>query len=80
MTDFKQLQEEVEACRRNRDKAEGALALLMEDLKSKHGCDSVEEAEELLEELKVKRDKSKKRYERLVEEFEEKWGEMLDAR
>ena len=44
---YKELKSKVDGLQREADKAEGALGQAMAELKEKHGCKTLEEAEKL---------------------------------
>jgi len=48
-------------------------------LKKEHGCESVEGAECLLEDLEAKLKKAEAKADRAAEEFELEWGEVLEG-
>jgi len=52
-------------------KEEGRRATLVEQLKAKHGVDSVEAAEKLLKDLRAKRDKKQTKADALAAELDE---------
>lgn len=74
---FERLQRKVEGLKRDKARAEGALALVMEELKTEHGCSTLEEAETLLDEREDAAVEAKQKYEKALAAFESEWGEQL---
>jgi len=74
---YLQLKRQAEAANQQADKAEGALEMELSRLQKEFHCDSIEQAEKRLRIKSRKRDKSKKKFERAIADFEKKWGEKL---
>lgn len=58
--------------------AAGRLAELRNELLTKHNCQSIEEAEELLESLKRKQDRFMKRIQSLQDRFDRKFNKLME--
>lgn len=79
-TDLKhitKLKEQVESLQREADRSEGALEGVMSRLKDEFGCETIEDAEALLKEMKKKLRGTEERLDAEVEGFEKKWGKVL---
>ncbi len=51
----------------------------MERLQTECDCDSLEQAEKKLKQLQASAEKAKKKFENRLEEFQEKWEDVLDG-
>lgn len=71
--EYRRLKQEVEDAKSEANKAKGALEQLMSQLKEDFDCDDLKSAKRLLEELKTKRDKAQKDFEKEMQTYEEKW-------
>lgn len=71
------LKERVEELKSSVDQSKGALRQLHQELKEKHGCETLEEAELKLNRLRKKEKKAAQEFDAAVEDFEQKWGELL---
>ena len=78
LDEYKRLKSKVDALRRDRDRAQGALDQLMAELEDRHGCGSVEEAQDALREKRRKAGELRKRFDRAMAKFREKWKEVYD--
>ena len=74
---FNELKTRVDKLQRDKDRAEGALAQLMERLKSEHGCGTIEEAEAKLSDLRKKTAAKERVYNQALGEFEQDWSASL---
>lgn len=75
--EYQRIKEEVETLQRQLDQTEGALIETMQALKERHDCDTLEEAQALLETIERKIAKLEAKRKRLQEKFREDWGEFL---
>jgi len=75
--DVEELKAIAEQRRQEADRAEGELEGLRKRLKKEFECDSIEEAEKLLEEFQEKEAKAKKDFEVSYIDFQEKWESTL---
>ena len=78
LKEFQRLQDKVARLQREADKAEGALAEQMRRLKDGHGCESIEQAEQLLGELEEEQVAADKQFAKAAETFERRWKEELE--
>jgi len=76
--EFQRIKKKVESLQQEVSEAKGVLQTHLAKLKEEFECDSVEEAEALLEELKGKAESSEQQYTELMDEFREKYGDLLD--
>jgi len=74
---FEKLKNKVDNLKTQRDKAKGSLATVMGRLKDEFGCESIQDAEELLTELKESVKQHEEELEKLYEKFEDEFGERL---
>jgi len=77
LNDVAELKDKVTRLQRDRDRASGALEEAMKSLAEEFGCKSLEEAEEKLEQMKVKEEDSRKRFETGLAEFRKTWAAVL---
>jgi len=70
---YRRLKREVDDAKSEAERAKGALTQLMKQLKEEFECSDLKEAKALLTELEEKRDKAQKKFERALEEYEQKW-------
>ncbi len=75
---FEDLKSDVEKLQRDIHRSEGALTQQKQRLKPDFDCDSVDEAETMLEEMKEDCRKIEEKYNEKLEEFEQEWKEQLD--
>ena len=75
---YDKLKKQVERCRREADKAKGALGQLTAQLKKEFGCSTVEEAEKLLASLARDEERLEKEFDKVVKNFEAKWKDVLE--
>ena len=76
---FQSLQKKVERLKTDKSKAEGALEQLKKQLADDFDCDSVEEAEKLIDELEAKQKADEERFQKDLHEFEKTYGDQLEA-
>lgn len=62
------------------DRAQGTLTTLMESLEEDFGCKTVEEAEKKLAKLEEDLKSAEAKYETELNQYKDKFGELLDAR
>jgi len=72
------LAQQADQLKERRDKAQGALEHLLEELQEKFECDNLKDAETLLKKMQQKAKASSEAFEEAVEEFEDKWGDVLN--
>jgi hypothetical protein len=75
---YEELKSSVDKKQRELSRAEGAQQELLKRLSREFDCDSLKDAERLLAQLKKESTKAQKSYEDALEEFQERWGEILD--
>lgn len=75
---FVKLKKRVEEAKQEADKAEGALAQVLKQLKSEFGCNSLGDAEKKLEQLEKEKKIAKRRFDKAVNVFEESWNDESD--
>lgn len=76
--DFKSLRTKVERLAQEKARAEGVMGTLLERLSTEFDVESVQEGEKLLETLRVKAKKEKKKLDQAIQKFEERWGDVLE--
>lgn len=76
---YQHLKQEAEELQRQADRAHGALDGVMKQLKEEFDCDTLEEAEERQKELQKEAKKAEKTFNEALEDFEDKWGSVLDG-
>jgi len=74
---FTRLKEKAEALRTEAEQAKGALNQLKKKLEEDFGCQSIEDAERLLEKYEKEVKKAEEDYGEELISFEEEWGEKL---
>lgn len=74
---WERLKGEVDKLQRDVDRAEGSLHTLLDRLRKEHGCESLEDARELLNRLSRKEAKLEERFDQSLEAFEQKWDGVL---
>ncbi len=77
---FQRLKEKAEALRTEAEQAKGALNQLMTKLNEEYDCQSIEDAEKLLEKYEKEVKKAEEDYDKELISFEEEWGEKLGHR
>ena len=75
--DLEQIKRRVAKLQSQADEAKGAKAILMKKLKEKYGCDTIEEAEELLQTYVGKEQKAVDKYLKKKKEFLETYKTQL---
>jgi hypothetical protein len=78
LNDVLELKKRVEKLQRDADRAAGALAQTLAQLKSEFGCSSLEAAEALLKKAKTDEQKAQVAFDTALAAFEEEWGEALN--
>ena len=74
---YQALKQKAENARKSIQRAEGALSETLKRMKTEFGCDSLEDAEKLLEEMRSDLKDLETSYNSKVKAFEEKWGDLL---
>lgn len=75
---FQHLQSQVEELKRKKSEAEGTLRYLESQLKEEFGCDDLSSAKKKLLQLEKQVQKAQQTYDNTLEEFEQKWGSVLE--
>lgn len=78
LEEFTALKEKMASLKSQRDEAAGALQQLLKELKNEFGVGSIKEAEKLLARLEKEGEKESREYQRKVDAFQKKWGNILD--
>ena len=76
---FRRIKRKAENAKREYDRAVGGLQGLMDQLKSDFGCSTLEAGEAKLKELQRDIKKMAAKYDKAVNAFDEKWGEVSDG-
>jgi hypothetical protein len=76
--EFLRLKKRLEELRREHDQAVGAHKEAIKRLKQNHHCSTMKEANDKIERLDAERKEMLSVRERLIQEFEQKWGEQLE--
>lgn len=74
---IERLREQVNNLKREADRAEGALQTILTRLRNEFNCNTIEEAEQLLEKLKKRLETAEENFESEIKKFEEKWHKTL---
>lgn len=75
--EYNQIKKKADDQRNSVAQAEGALNQMLADLKEKHGCSTIEEAEAALARLEAEEKELEAAYNQEVATYKEKWGELL---
>ncbi|RLF30286.1 MAG: hypothetical protein DRN14_00070 [Thermoplasmata archaeon] len=76
--DLTRLKRLVEKRQTEADKAAGALEEAMKSLHAEFGCDNISEAKTMLKTLEKKEAALKKKFDKALDEFLDKWGDELE--
>ena len=76
--EYKELKAKVERLKAKASKAEGVYEAAMERLKEL-GFDSVEDADQGLEKLKMEEKQAQKEFDDELSSFQKRWGEVLSS-
>ena len=76
---FVKLQKQVEGLQRQADEAAGALKQLMKQLKKEFACNSLQEANRLLEELRQQEVTAQVEFATELKVFKKQWGHLLNG-
>lgn len=76
--EFTKLKDKADKLKSEVDKAQGAIEQSMRELKDKFECETIEEAEQLLEELEKQVALLTKNYDDSLVKFKEEWEEKLE--
>ncbi len=79
LDEYRQLKEEIEQLRRRADRAAGAKENILTQLHKEFNCNSVEQAEEMLVKEQRELEKKEKKLEKMMQEYREKWQELIDG-
>jgi flagellar biosynthesis chaperone FliJ len=71
--ELQELKEEIEACKTDKARLEGERNVLMNQLKTNWGCDTIEQAEKKQEHLQKQIDDLNKEIETALDELEQKY-------
>mgnify|MGYP001568893428 CR=1 FL=1 len=74
---YQRLKDKVDSLEREEGLTTGALSQLANQLKDDLGCNSVEEAEAMLERLETEYAEMERKYEKSLRKFEEAWSEKI---
>lgn len=72
---YRRLKKQVDTAKTESERAKGALSQLMSQLKTEFGCETLKEAKVLLEEIEVKKNKTQKKFQEALAEYEKRWKE-----
>lgn len=75
---YRQLKRKVDEARSTYERANGALSQLMEKLKEDFNCESIDEANELLQKKIKMRDSAEKEFQQALDQFNTKWADKLE--
>jgi len=75
--EFERLRSDVSRLQREADKAAGAHAEQMKQLKKEFGCETLEDAERLLRKLEREAAKAEAKYVDALDRFRSKWNKEL---
>ena len=76
---YQKLVNQVETIQRDINRAEGSLSTQLEKLKEEFDCNNIESAQKLLEKLKKDAAKNEKDFQTALENFEDKWSNVLNV-
>lgn len=79
LRDFYLLQQKVDSLQSEADRLEGSRIQLLKQLKSEHGCKTVEEAETLLARLTKEQGKLEREAEKALNKFEQEYHDRLST-
>lgn len=74
---YNALKKRADKAKEDAVRAEGALEQQMKKLADEFGCESVQQAETMLSDLKKQEQESVEVYNQRMADFEEKWGKLL---
>jgi len=77
--EFQRLKDRVDRLKTKAAEAKGELNGLMDRLKKEYNCDSLGDAQELLQEKSDLADEAHERFQKEYGEFQGKWGETLEG-
>lgn len=75
---YQQLKNKLDNLQREVNRADGALDQTLLTLKTEFNCATLEEGEKKKSELQTKARKAEKKFNSLLNQFEEQWGDVLD--
>lgn len=74
---YKRLKEKADTAKQSYDRAVGAREQLLTKLKEDFDCETTEEAEKKLKKLTAEADELEARYDQLLADWQEQWGEKV---
>jgi hypothetical protein len=78
LQDYLRIKEEHDKAQQAVSKAEGALEQVLEQLKEKFGCDSLEEGQKKLKKISQREQETQNEFDKAVEKFDKDWPEEDD--
>ncbi len=75
---WEKLKRDVDDMQREVSRAEGSLSTLLKRLEDQFGCKTEEEGRKLLQKMERKQEKIEDQFKDALEEFEEKWKEIVE--
>lgn len=78
LEEFQRLKSRIAEKQREADKAQGALDEIMKQLKEDFGCDSLEEAREMLNRLEAKEQALAAKFIKRLRAYKKKFGKVLE--
>ena len=75
---YQKIAKKAEDLHQEAAKARGALEQLMRELEENYGCGTFDEARTMLEDLEDKAAKEEKTFGKLLADYEEAWGSVLE--
>lgn len=75
--EYQKLKAKADKLKVDISKAEGAYENVMQQIKDEFDCDTLEEAENLLEKLQAQAEEDEQSYNEAVKNFNDKWSEKL---
>lgn len=77
---YKRLKREIDKLDREISRKEGAQEELLRTLQRDFECETLDDAQDLLEALQQQEHKLKNKFDQELEAFEEKWGDVLQEK
>jgi len=74
---YQLLKSKLDKAQREVDRAQGSLDQLMVRLKDDHGCETLKQAEKKLKQMESDSEGAEQKYDRLLNEFDEEWGDKI---
>lgn len=79
LSTLSEMKQQIERLQKEADMAEGELNQIMKQLKQEFNCDSIEEAEDALQELEQERKETKELFDSSLKAFKDKWEDIIDV-